>query len=268
MHVDAYEKERAFLADTLDVAPQDTPLKLGAPVPPPEKPVAPGTKVIPLPEVELLADKQVNFLEMVELRASVRSYNEHPLTMKELSFLLWTTQGVKMPAPKGGSMRTVPSAGARHAFETYLFVQRVEGLAPGFYRYLAYEHMLLPLHLTEETAEKFCAAFRAKNAVRGSAVTFVWAANIARLTYIFGKRAYRYAFLDAGHAGQNLYLAAWTQGIGCCAMGAFDDASVNDALGLDGTEEFAVYGATVGKAAGVGPAQMGTFGTMGKDMDA
>ena len=258
--MDSYEKEKAFLMDTLDISPQDTPLKLGAPVPPPEKPVALGTKVIPLPEAELLPDKQVDFLEMVELRASVRSYNDKPLSLKELAFLLWTTQGVKMPAPKGGSMRTVPSAGARHAFETYLFVQRVEGLAPGFYRYLAFEHLLLPLHLEDSVADTFRAAFRAKGAVEQSAVTFVWAANIDRLAYVFGKRAYRYAFLDAGHVCQNLYLAAWTQGIGCCAMGAFDDAAVNAVLGLDGEAEFAVYAATVGKAAGVGPQATKNFG--------
>ena len=251
--MDVYEKEQAFLADTRDIAPQDTPLKQGAPVPPSEKPVAPGTKVIRLPEPELLADHEVSFLELVELRASVRSYKDTPLSLKELSYLLWCTQGVKMPAPKGGSMRTVPSAGARHAFETYLYIQRVEGLAPGFYRYLAFEHMLLPLHLGEAAGEQFAAAFRAKTAVQESAVTFVWAANIARLAYVFGKRAYRYAFLDAGHVCQNLYLAAWTLGAGCCAMGAFDDAAVDTVLGLDGGEEFAIYGATVGKAAGVGP---------------
>ena len=258
--MDRYETEQAFLADTRDIAPQDTPLKQGAPVPPPEKPVAPGTKVIQLPEAELLPDKQVDFLEMIELRASVRSYKDEPLTLKELAFLLWTTQGVKMPAAKGGSMRTVPSAGARHALETYLYVQRVEGLAPGFYRYLAFEHLLLPLHLDAAANERFTAAFRAKGAVAESAVTFVWATNIDRLTYIFGRRAYRYAFLDAGHVCQNLYLAAWTQGIGCCAMGAFDDAAVYDVLHLDGEQEFAVYGATVGKAAGVGPASYGKGG--------
>ncbi|WP_294158461.1 SagB/ThcOx family dehydrogenase [uncultured Selenomonas sp.] len=258
--MDSYEKEKAFLADTLDIAPQDTPLKRGAPVPPPEAFVAPGTKVIALPEAELLPDKKVDFLAMVELRASVRSYEDKPITLKELAFLLWTTQGVKMPTAKGGSMRTVPSAGARHAFETYLYVQRVEGLAPGFYRYLAFEHLLLPLHLDEAAKERFVAAFRAKGAVQQSAVTFIWAANINRLTYIFGKRAYRYAFLDAGHVCQNLYLAAWTQGIGCCAMGAFDDVAVSDALELDGEKEFAIYGATVGKAAGVGPASYGEGG--------
>lgn len=163
--MDMYEKERAFLKDTLNISPQDTPLKQGAPVPPPEKPVAPGTKVIALPEAELLPDQQVDFLEMIELRASVRSYKDEPITRKELAFLLWTTQGVKMPAAKGGSMRTVPSAGARHAFETYLYVQRVEGLAPGFYRYLAFEHLLLPLHLDEAAGERFTSAFRARDAV-------------------------------------------------------------------------------------------------------
>ena len=248
--MNVYEKEQAFLADTRDIAPQDTPLKQGVPVPLPEKPVAPGTKVIRLPEPEMLADHEVSFLEMVELRASVRSYKDTPLSLKELSYLLWCTQGVKMPIGKGGSMRNVPSAGARHAFETYLFVQKVEGLVPGFYRYLAYEHALLPLADEipwEDSRAPFIEAFRTQHAVAESAVTFVWAAHIERLLYVFGKRGYRYAFLDAGHVCENLYLAAGTLKAGCCAMGAFEDAALNRLLHLGGVQEFSVYAATAGK---------------------
>ena len=156
-----------------------------------------------------------------------------------------------MPIGKGGSMRNVPSAGARHAFETYLFVQKVEGLVPGFYRYLAYEHALLPLADEipwEESRAPFIEAFRTQHAVAESAVTFVWAAHIERLLYVFGKRGYRYAFLDAGHVCENLYLAAGTLKAGCCAMGAFEDAALNRLLHLGGVQEFSVYAATAGKS--------------------
>ena len=46
---------------------------------------------------------------------------------------------------------------------------------------------------------------------------------------------------------QNLYLAAQTMKIKVCALGAFDDEQLNKNLGLDGNEQFVVYGAGVGK---------------------
>ena len=99
----------------------------------------------------------------------------------------------------------------------------------------------------EESREAFLHAFRTRQAVEESAVTFVWVAQIERLLYVFGKRGYRYAFLDAGHVCENLYLAAESLKAGCCAMGAFEDAEVNRVLHLDGVREFSIYAATAGK---------------------
>jgi SagB-type dehydrogenase family enzyme len=239
--------EEQFMADTTLERNPTTPFAQGTPPPVPEKPVAPGTKIIPLSDPELLPDQTVNFLELIELRATVRQYSDVPLTFKELSYLLWCTQGVKMGLPNCGSARNVPSAGGRHAFETYLYIQHVQGLHPGLYRYLAFEHALLPLTADEAAGEQFRSAFRAKNMTANNAVTFVWAAVLERMTNRFGTRAYRYLFLDAGHVCQNLYLAAQTIKTGVCAIGAFSDDKLNQALGLDGKAEFAVYAASVGR---------------------
>ena len=217
------------------------------PPPPPERPVPPDARVLRLPEPGLLPDKEVNFLEMVEMRASVREYSEKELTLQELSFLLWCTQGVKMAMENGGTMRTVPSAGARHAFETYLLVHRVERIPAGLYRFLALGHALLPIANGEEADAAMLPCFHSQNMVKNSAVTFLWCADYQRMNHRFGPRAARYLFLDAGHVCQNLYLAAYTHKIGVCAVGAFDDDALNAALGLDGETDFAVYGATVGK---------------------
>ena len=147
-------------------------------------------------------------------------------------------------------MRTVPSAGARHAFETYLYLQRVEGLAPGLYRFLPLEHALVELSLDSACLSAVPAAFKLPALVEQSAVTFLWAAVAARMEYLFGLRAYRYLFLDAGHVCQNLYLAAHTLQLGTCAIGSFDDQRINAALALDGEAEFLNYAASVGKQRG------------------
>lgn len=98
-----YTIAQEFLAATTIEKNLSVPKMEGAEPPAPEKAVAPGTKIIPLPEPELLPDMPVNFLEVIELRASVRQYSQIPLTIKELSYLLWCSQGVKMELPKGAS---------------------------------------------------------------------------------------------------------------------------------------------------------------------
>lgn len=239
--------EQAFLAATTLEKSQNTRELAGENPPMPERPVKEGTRILPLPEPELLSDVQGSFLELMELRTTVRQYSEKPLTLKELSYLLWCTQGVKEALPNARSMRTVPGAGGRHAFETYLYIQKVEGLAPGLYRFLAFEHALLPVAGKDEIENALLAGFKSANMVRQSAVTFIWTAAMERMLYKFGSRGYRYIFLDAGHVCQNLYLAAYTIQAGVCAVGAFYDDKLNAALSLDGVNDFAVYAATAGK---------------------
>ena len=243
------EEIKRFLKATAIDAGHPTDAERQLPPPPSERPVPEGAKVFRLPEPGLLPDKEVNFLEMVEMRASIREYSDKSLTLQELSFLLWCTQGVKMAMENGGTMRTVPSAGARHAFETYLLVHSVEALPPGLYRFLALGHALLPIGQGDEADAALLPCFKSQNMVKNSAATFLWCADYRRMNYRFGSRSARYVFLDAGHVCQNLYLAAYTHQIGVCAIGAFDDEKLNAALGLDGKNDFAVYGAAVGKIA-------------------
>ena len=205
-------------------------------------------EIIKLPEPELLADVNVNFLELVEIRSTVRQYQNTPLTQKDLSYLLWCTQGVKAQDNSGRTKRTVPSAGGTHTFTTFLYIQNVEGLKAGLYRFLAAEHALLFIEESAAVAEEFFGGFKNKNLPQGSAVTFVWATDAAKMRARFGARGMRYVWLDAGHVCQNLYLAAFAVGIGVCAVGAFDDAKLAAALKLPNNADcFIAYAATVGK---------------------
>lgn len=202
---------------------------------------------IKLPEPDFFEDVEVNFLELVEMRTTVRRYTvQEPMSLKELSYLLWCTQGVKMTMPDGSTKRNVPSAGATHPLETYLLINRVEGLTPGLYRFLPYEHTLVAVNCEAAKIEELAAAFLNRPMIPDSAVTFIWAAVMPRSEYRFAERACRYILLDAGHICQNLYLAAQTVQFGCCAIGHFDDARLNQALELD-EDTCVVYAATVGR---------------------
>ena len=228
----------------------------GMPQPPLQAPYS--GEAIELPRPDKVEVQAFDLRAAIEGRQSVRRYAQSALTLDELSFLLWCTQGIKGTQGSYATLRTVPSAGARHAFETYLLINRVEGLAPGLYRFLAVEHQLVEVDLDEGIGEAITQACWDQRFVLASAVTFIWAAVPYRMTWRYGQRGYRYMHLDAGHVCQNLYLGAEAIDCGVCAIAAFSDEDMNRLLKLDrGTkqidrspqegEPFVIYVATVGK---------------------
>ncbi|HWR40536.1 MAG TPA: SagB/ThcOx family dehydrogenase [Patescibacteria group bacterium] len=226
---------------------------LEKPQPPLVKTVAGETHlVLPLPteidagEVNLTLPLQ----QAIERRVSLRRYSGEALSLAQLSYLLWSTQGVRRIQGTAATLRTVPSAGARHALETYLLVNRVNGLEPGLYRFLPLEHQLAVVNLAPDMAEQVTDACLKQKFVRESAVTFIWTAVPYRMTWRYSERGYRYLHLDAGHVCQNLYLAAEALDAGVCAIAAFQDERLNEVLGVDGEGEFAIYVATVGRKPG------------------
>lgn len=226
---------------------EPSPQSQGVPQPQLQVPAPAGAKLIPLPDGKDLQLDNVNLIKLVESRETRRNYSETPLSMQELSFLLWGTQGVKSVTEKPATRRTVPSAGSRHAFETYLLINRVAGLEPGLYRYMALEHQLAKLQAPADINSILTNACKNQAHVRNSAVTFFWVAVPMRMVWRYCQRGYRYMFLDAGHVCQNLYLLAEAINCGVCAIAAYDDDLVNAALGVDGEEQFTIYIATLGK---------------------
>jgi SagB-type dehydrogenase family enzyme len=212
-----------------------------------EKPHQNEHPAIPLPRPETITVPPIDCRAAIEGRRSVRHYTHDPLTLEELAFLCWSTQGIVEVKAPYYTLRNVPSAGGRHAFETYLLINRVEGLKPGLYRYLAFSHSLVPVNVSKGVTDRVMAASLGQAFVRSSAATFIWSAVIYRMAWRYSERAYRLVHLDCGHVCQNLYLAGEQIGCGTCAIGAFDDQQMADVLGIDGGEEFVVYCAAVGK---------------------
>ncbi|MDW7732618.1 MAG: SagB/ThcOx family dehydrogenase, partial [Methanolobus sp.] len=160
--------------------------------------------------------------------------------------LLWCTQGVRQ-IKSSVTFRTVPSAGAMHALETYLLVNNVEGLEAGLYHFLPIDHKLVQIEAGEHVAGDIKTACLEQPFVINSAVTFIWTAVPYRMKWRYGERGYRYLHLDAGHVCQNLYLSAQSVGCGVCAIAAFLDDNMNALLRIDGEKEFTIYIATVGR---------------------
>ncbi|MBW4056236.1 MAG: SagB/ThcOx family dehydrogenase [Proteobacteria bacterium] len=243
------EDGRFFLTDRIreEVNFWTTRQSEGLQPPPVQKPAPPDSRIIPLPGMETWSIPPCDLQMAIADRESHRRFTVESLSLEELAFLLWATQGVRAKLHEAAVLRTVPSAGCRHPFETYLAVLRVEGLDAGIYRYLPLEHALvferdvdnLPAHLT--------AATRDQGFTRQSAVTFIWTAIPARTEWRYAEASYKVIALDAGHVCQNLYLACEAIGAGTCAIAAYNQTMADDLLGVDGDEEFSIYMAPVGK---------------------
>jgi SagB-type dehydrogenase family enzyme len=219
----------------------------GLPQPPLELPFDPSLPLFDIPRPEMLDIPPLDLRAAIESRRSIRSYAHESLLPEELSFLLWCTQGIQQVNGTHWTLRTVPSAGARHAFETYLLIHDVDTLAPGLYRYLALSHRLQQVDTDPTLPHRITAACFDQQFILRCGVVFLWTAIPYRMTWRYGERGYRDLHLDAGHVCQNLYLAAEAVGCGVCAIAAFDDDAMNGILGINGTDQFLIYLATVGK---------------------
>jgi len=220
----------------------------GLPPPPPQKPPAPGQKQIALPKPETWASiPELGVKTAIGRRRSRRKYLDKALGLEELAFLLWATQGLRSGGGTNANFRTVPSAGCRHAFETYVLAFRVAGLEPAIYRYLPFGHALVEENRREGMENLLTRATMGQRFCGESAATFVWTAVPARMEWRYVEAAYKVIALDAGHVCQNLYLACENIDAGTCAVGAYDQELMDGLVGVDGRDEFTVYLAPVGK---------------------
>ncbi len=241
---------RYFLKDTIrqQIDLSRTDLQMGVEPPPLEKPLPAAAELFRLSPVgQWKGVDTVDLATAISDRQSRRSFSLEPLTLDELSFLLWATQGVRQQITLGTALRTVPSAGNRHALETYLAVQRVGGLKPSFYRYLPLEHQILHLFDEEQMPRKLTEATLGQTFVGEAAVVFIWTTIPYRMEWRYGLAAHKVIALDAGHVCQNLYLACEAIGAGTCAVAAYQQQLMDELVRVDGQEEFVIYLAPVGK---------------------
>ncbi|MHA1503532.1 MAG: SagB/ThcOx family dehydrogenase [Candidatus Heimdallarchaeota archaeon] len=219
----------------------------GLPIPDVEKPVPEGADLIDLVPPEEFTVGKVPLIDAIKDRVSHRK----KLTLEELSFLLWATQGVKGLAREGRiTLRTVPSGGAMHPFETYLVINRVEGLENGVYRYIATQHKLLLITTkdADKLPEKMTELSHKQSFVGKSAVVFIWTARPYRTEWRYGEDSLKDICMSVGHICQNLYLAC--EGIpntGTCAILAYQQDGLDKFLEIDGYDEVTLYLSPVGK---------------------
>lgn len=162
----------------------------------------------------------MTLVDALSQRRSVRSFAPDPISTEQWASLLWAAQGVT--AASGG--RTAPSAGALYALDVYLITP------DGIRHYVPADHQVQ----VRESAETLPAVADAvgQDAAANAPVLFVITGTPDRLKPKYLLRAERYTVLEAGHAAQNLLLAATALGLGGVSIGAFDEGATAGALGL------------------------------------
>lgn len=216
---------------------------------PPRYKTYPESEQIVLPQVESAnasAITTLNLATAVTTRRSHRRYNtQSKLSLTQLSQLLFLAQGITWDQRE---FRTVPSSGALYPLEIYPVVHRVEGLQAGLYHHAVQNHGL-ELVKAGDLRQPLIKAGLSQDFLGEAQVCFVVSGIFQRTRWKYHERTYRYVLMEAGHLGQNLYLAATALGLGVCGIGAFFDDPLNELLGIDGKKEAALYLVTVGEIA-------------------
>lgn len=245
-----FESFRYFLKDSvrLTIDFSGTAQSRGVPPPPIQKPVPPGSTRIALAKPGAWQGiGSVDLAAAIAGRRSYRVFLAEPFTLDEISFLLWATQGIREKAGDAVAFRTVPSAGCRHALETYVIALNVSGLERGIYRYLPLDHQLVLLAKHKRLNHALSQAALGQAFVGKAAATFVWSAVPSRMEWRYDLAAHKVIAIDAGHVCQNLYLACSAIGAGSCAVAAYHQEGMDELVGADGDEEFTIYLAAAGK---------------------
>jgi len=247
---DSMDKYRKFLkSDSFEeLSKIETDQRKRLPHPPIQKPYPEDAELFDLVEPDNFIVGEIPVIELIRNRRSRRRFTDDSLTLEELSFLLWATQGIQNIARNGvATFRTVPSAGARHSFETYLFINRVERLKPGLYRYLPVEHKLCFCYEDTDLDDKIVDGCYGQSFVKDAAVVFIWTTIPYRTEWRYSIVSHKVIAIDAGHLCQNLYLASESIGAGTCAIGAYNQKKMDNIIQVDGKDEFTIYVAPVGK---------------------
>jgi len=205
----------------------------------------PGARIVALPEPRL--EVGLPTARAIATRRSTRSYSGQPITLDELSRFLFLTSGISSDK-FGNARRTAPSSGALYPIEVYPIVHNIDGMERGVYHYAYREHALELVRAEDMRGRVVEQGLGQEFLGQCGAVLFV-TMILQRMRPKYQDRSYRYGLLEAGHVGENAYLAATEMGLGACGIGAFMDDAMNEMLGVDGVEEAVVYMLAVGHPA-------------------
>jgi SagB-type dehydrogenase family enzyme len=220
---------------------------LRIPEPPSEMPVPEGANIIKLPLPRRIKVADVPVRAALEKWKPIAFFPRSSITLKELSFLLWYTQGFRKREAGQVRLRNVPSSGSRYPIDTYFVAGEVEGLSTGMYRYLPASHSIVVLREDSDLPFAMGTASMNFKIVTRAAVTFLWVAVPYRSVWALGNRGYRSVLIEAGHICQALIMASSCISCDVHPIDLFHDQMIRQLAGLDPESQWPLYIAAVGK---------------------
>jgi len=192
-----------------------------------------GHASIPLPKPSL--DGKVSVEKAIKQRRTIRDFQERTLSLDHLSQLLWSAQGIT-DSTRG--RRAAASGGALYPLDIYVLIGEsgVEKMEAGVYHYSPNEHSVSPMAKRDRRRD-IASASLSQMWMAKAPVIFVITAEYKRITGKYGERGIRYALIEVGHVGQNLFLQAEALGLGAGIVGAFNDSEVSKVAGLPAEHE-------------------------------
>ena len=208
-----------------------------------------GGPSVAMPRVQ--GQSHVSLEQAISSRRSRRTFSSEPVTLEQVGGLLALANGLKGIVDDGHfgpcAQTTSPSAGCRHPLEIYVAAVRVQGLEPGIHHYDLPEHALVGVRGGEGFSRQVVQSLINLEAPDTVAAVLLITAVFRRSTWKYGPRAFRFVHLDAGHLGQNVYLAAESVGLGVCGVGGWREEALEELLELDASQERVIYALILGK---------------------
>jgi SagB-type dehydrogenase family enzyme len=217
------------------------------PEPPAELPIPEGAKIRKLPNPRRLKVADVTVREAIENWSPVGFFSRSSITLKELSFLLWCTQGFREIVAEHVIVRNVPSSGSRYPIETYFVAGEIDGLPTGLYRYLPLTHRIVTEREDSDLPFAMGTASMNFKVVTRAAVTFLWVGVPYRSTWALGNRGYRSVLIEAGHICQSLIFTAGCIGCEVHPIDLFHDELMIQLARLDKETQWPLYVGVVGR---------------------
>jgi len=180
-------------------------------------------------------DGNVSLERAIRMRRTIRSFDGRALSLHQVSQLLWSAQGI---TGSRGFKRAAPSAGALYPMDVYAVVGAgcVEGLDPGVYHYDPEAHSI-SLGREEDARREVAQASLSQTWMAQAPLNLSITAEYSRITGKYGERGIRYAMIEAGHIGQNIFLQAQAMGLAAGIVGSFDDEKLTRVMGITKTHE-------------------------------
>ncbi|WP_433737659.1 SagB family peptide dehydrogenase [Pseudomonas putida] len=213
-------------------------------------------ELIVLPKPSCLPE--VSLTNVLINRKTCRTFTGEDISLEAISTLLYLSLGylhertndIDESVAEGlQARRSSPSGGGLNACEGFLQVQNVAGLKPGLYAYHPTEHALsfinsLPF---EPLGHLLCGQHFINNLPVGLFIT-------SRFDKLWWKyehsRAYRMAYVEAGHISQTFQLVATSLGLNTWLTGALTDDQVETLLRLADSPEQPLFFVGCGKSNG------------------